>query len=136
MKHRILPLFALCSLAALASSAEESKTGTTTNQESSVPTERISGAEDQSLTLQMKQQESRIVHRLGMSAPLDAAETTDPATGVDSIQELQDSGFIIPATLEQVEAALKAAAHTPDSEDDKAALILKHRGSYRFFLSK
>ncbi len=83
----------------------------------------------------MKQQAQRIMSRLGMSAPLDATETTDPATGIDAIHELYDSGFIIPATLEEVEAALKAAARTADPEDDKAALILKHRGSYRFFLN-
>lgn len=134
MKHRILPLFTLCSLAVLASSTEESTT-TTTNQESSVPAERISKTMDQARVQMMKQQEKRIIERLGISAPLDADETTDPATGVDSIQELYDSGFIIPATLEQVEAALTAAALTPDPEDDKAALILKHRGSYRFFLN-
>lgn len=133
MKHRILPLFALCSLVALASSLEEQTT--TTKEESSASAERISKTTDQSRTQQMKQQEKRIIQRLGISAPLDADETTDPTTGTDSIQELYDSGFIIPATLEQVEAALQAAAQTPDPEDDKAALVLKHRGSYRFFLN-
>lgn len=89
---------------------------------------------DQALTERMKQQENRIIRRLGISAPIDVSETMDPATEIDTIRELYDSGFIVPATLEQVEAALQAAALTPEPEDDQAALILKHRGSYRFFL--
>jgi hypothetical protein len=35
--------------------------------------------------------------------------------------------------LEEVENALAKAAATPDTDDDKQALILRHRGSYRFF---
>jgi hypothetical protein len=53
--------------------------------------------------------------------------------GLDPVEEARENGFIIEATLEQVEAALAAAATTPDLEDDKRALDLKHRGSYRFY---
>lgn len=89
---------------------------------------------DPQLLQRMEAQRENIISRLGMSAPLDADETTDHTTGIDAIQELQETGFIIPATIEEVESALRAAAETPDPEDDQAALILKHRGSYRFFL--
>jgi hypothetical protein len=134
MKHKILPLSALCSLAVLASSTEES--GTITGPAPAIAAEREAIGADQELSRRMRSQQEIISRRLGISAPLDAAETTDPATGIDAIQELYDSGFIVPATLEEVEAALEAAAQTPEPEDDQAALILKHRGSYRFFLNQ
>ncbi len=71
-----------------------------------------------------------ISKEVGMAAPLDE-ELID---GVDPVVEQWESGYIIPATLQEVKAALAAAAATPDREDDIQALILKHRGSYRFFL--
>jgi len=83
----------------------------------------------------MNRKAEKVRSRLGIPAPMDASETTDPITGYDPMLELHQSGLIVPATLEEVEAALEAAAATPDPEDDRAALRIKHRGSYRFFLN-
>jgi hypothetical protein len=132
MKIKILKLLTLSSLVVLASSAAEFS-------EESEGVESLLEMEVQraqrAAIRRMEARKMEILSRVGMSAPLDATETTDPITGVDSVQELYDSGFIIPATLEDVEAALHAAAQTPEAEDDTAALILMHRGSYRFFLN-
>ena len=67
--------------------------------------------------------------RVQMSAPM----AIEIDAGVDPVLEAVSLGLIVEATLEQVEAALAAAAATPDPEDDLRALELKHRGSYRFF---
>lgn len=64
-----------------------------------------------------------------MSAPMEL----EYEAGVDPVVEAYDLGVIVDVTLEQVEAALAAAALTPEIEDDQAALELKHRGTYRFF---
>ena len=70
-----------------------------------------------------------VQERVHMAAPMEQRLEN----GVDPVEEARANGFIIEATLEQVEAALAAAAATPDLEDDKRALDLKHRGSYRFY---
>lgn len=70
-----------------------------------------------------------VLKRVGVAAPMEL----DLDNGVDPIEEAVKNGFIVEATLAQVEAALAAAAATPDLEDDKRALELRHRGSYRFF---
>jgi hypothetical protein len=85
---------------------------------------------------QLKQKEKQIRDRLGVAAHIDVADAVDPMTGYDPVIELYEDGFIIPATIEEVEAALKAAAQTPEIEDDQAARRLKNRGSYRFFLDQ
>ena len=136
MKKRILQILALCSLVALVSSAAEFSNKSNDEAARLEKEDQRVMLDHQAAVGRMKDRKMEILNRVGMSAPLDATETTDPITGVDSIQELYDSGFIIPATLEEVEAALKAAAMTPETEDDIAALILRHRGSYRFFLNK
>ena len=136
MKKRILQILALCSLVALVSSAAEFSNKSNDEAARLEKEDQRVMLDHQAAVGRMKDRKMKILSRVGMSAPLDATETTDPITGVDSIQELYDSGFIIPATLEEVEAALKAAAMTPETEDDTAALILRHRGSYRFFLNK
>jgi hypothetical protein len=139
MKKSILKLLALSSLVVLASSAAEftmesnSANSLSENEERRAPRDQ---RDDQAAIRRMDARKMEILSRVGMSAPLDATETTDPVTGVDSVQELYDSGFIIPATLEDVESALHAAAQTPEAEDDTAALILMHRGSYRFFTNQ
>jgi hypothetical protein len=79
--------------------------------------------------LRMEAEQGRIAKRIGMSAPMEIVELD----GSDPVDDLMKSGFIIEATLEQVEEALAAAAATPDPEDDKLALELAHRGSYRFY---
>jgi hypothetical protein len=43
-------------------------------------------------------------------------------------------GWIVPATVDEVAAALARAAATPSLEDDAKAAELAHRGSYRYFL--
>lgn len=128
-------MLALCSLVALASSAAEFSNKSNEDAARLEKEDQRVLPDQQAALGRMKTRKMEILSRLGMSAPLDATETTDPITGVDSIQQLYDSGFIIPATLEEVEAALHAAAQTPEPEDDTAALILMHRGSYRFFLN-
>lgn len=129
-------MLAICALVVLASSAAEFSKKTNGNAASPEKEDQQVLPDHQAAVSRMKDRKNEILSRVGMSAPLDATETTDPSSGADSIQELYDSGFIIPATLEDVEAALHAAAQTPETEDDTAALILMHRGSYRFFLNK
>jgi hypothetical protein len=141
MKHRSICILATFASAVVAVSAYELTSSEPSNP--SPPTKRDAPQADaareremnERMNLRMKAQARLITGRLGISAPLDATETTDPATGIDVIEELHASGFIIPVTLEEVEAALQAAALTPETADDRAALILKHRGSYRFFLN-
>jgi hypothetical protein len=79
--------------------------------------------------LLIKEQEVRT--RLRMPAMLQVSE--DPSEE-EEIQELYRSGWIIEASLEEVEAAIKAAAATPSPDDDVAAKILAHRASCRFFM--
>jgi hypothetical protein len=77
----------------------------------------------------MKEDIQDVQERVHMAAPMEQ----QLENGLDPVEEARENGFIIEATLEQVEAALAAAATTPDLEDDKRALDLKHRGSYRFY---
>jgi hypothetical protein len=74
---------------------------------------------------------SNIRSRVGMSSCLEVSDEGD-----DSIEEAYRSGWMIEATLEEVEAALSAAAETPEVDDDIAAARLAHRGTYRYFLKK
>ncbi len=133
MKYRILQLSALGALVVLANS--ENLAVSDSNPATSGAEERIPNRKSAADIRRMEKQAKDIFERVGMSSSLDATETTDPVTGVDVIQELYDCGYIIPVTLEEVEAALKAAQLTPDPEDDIAAQELRHRGSYRFFLN-
>lgn len=71
--------------------------------------------------------------RLHMPAMLEISD--DPAEEAE-IAELYRSGWITEATVEEVEAALKAAAATTTLEDDVAARILAHRASCRYFLKE
>lgn len=77
----------------------------------------------------MEAEQRRIAERLGMSAPMEI----ELVNGIDPVVEALENGFIIEATLEEVEAALAKAAATPQKEDDIEAYRLVHRGSYRFF---
>lgn len=77
----------------------------------------------------MDHEKLKISSRLGMSAPMEI----DVEGGPDPVMALYDAGVIVEVTLEEVEQALAAAVSTPGVEDDKMALDLKHRGSYRFF---
>lgn len=136
VKNRIFKGLALSLLVMLASPAaefaDESK-----GEEVHLKTEGERGPVDDQVEVQrMEDQKCEILVRVGMAATLDAAETTDPSTGIDPVLKIYDSGFIISATLEEVEAALHAAAQTPETEDDTNALILMHRGSYRFFINE
>ena len=70
-----------------------------------------------------------IASRLGMAAPM---EKGFPYEERMIARNLAD-GTIVEVTLEEVEAAVAAAATTPDTQDDIAAERLKHCGSYRFF---
>lgn len=85
---------------------------------------------NQARIAQMKYKKADIIERVGMSAPMELPEPGEH----DFIAKAKEMGWIIDTTLEQVEAALKAAAATPSAEDDIAAMRLAHRGSYRFFM--
>jgi hypothetical protein len=52
----------------------------------------------------------------------------------DQVVDLQAMGMIIEVTLEEVEAALAAAAATEEPEDDIEAARLQQWGSYRYYL--
>lgn len=77
----------------------------------------------------MAMEKNRIRNRLQITAPMEL----DAVNGVDPVTEATENGLIVEATLEEVEAALQAAAATPGTDDDKAAMQLRHRGSYRFY---
>ena len=79
----------------------------------------------------MEKEQKMIVDRLQISAPMEL----ELENGIDPVAEAVENGFIVEATLEEVEAALAAAAATPELDDDQAALTLKHRGSYRYFFN-
>lgn len=78
---------------------------------------------------EMRRQQALIWERLHITAPMEAEDRN----GVDPVEQSTREGLILPATIEQVEAALAAAAATPDEDDDQRALDLKQRGSYRFY---
>lgn len=77
----------------------------------------------------MEEEQKRIADRLGMSAPMEI----ELVNGIDPVTEALNDGFIVEATLEEVEAALAKAAATPETTDDVEAYRLAHRGSYRYF---
>jgi len=142
MKLTSSRILVTCACAVAAFSAFEmasSQTSRTSPSDDPVEDTRVEALREASKTeraiQRMNKRAAEVSRRVGMASSFDANETTDPSTGVDIIKELSDSGVIVPATLEEVEAALAAAALTPETDDDKAALILKHRGSYRFFLN-
>lgn len=72
---------------------------------------------------------TEVQERVEMSAPMEL----EIEAGVDPVIEAVELGLIVDVSLEEVEAALAAAAATPEIEDDQRAMLLKHRGSYRFF---
>jgi hypothetical protein len=84
---------------------------------------------DSDRVAQMDREINRIASRLGVSAPMEDSQLIDSR----EIQRMADEGFIVDVTLEEVEAAVSAAAKTPETGDDIDALVLKNRGSYRFF---
>jgi hypothetical protein len=129
MKRRhLIPIIALTSLAAFCWTAVAAPEKQDSAREAEITPE--SPAEKEAAAIQrMETEQERISERLQISAPMEV----ELVNGVDPVMEAYENGFIIEATLEQVEAALAAAAKTPDLEDDLKALELKHRGSYRFF---
>lgn len=91
------------------------------------------GDEVSQMGAKLEQASSEVRARLHMPAML---EMTDNPADDAEIAELYQSGWIIDATVEEVEAALKAAAATPGPEDDSAALVFAHRASCRYFLKE
>ena len=119
MKFRIISILSVAiALTAVAWSAIEISTAEPSTAEKTKSHDR------------MVSKQADIIKRLGMSAPMEAPEAGEE----DFVVIAQKDGWIIEVTLEQVEAALKAAAATPSNEDDIAAMRLAHRGSYRFYL--
>ena len=88
--------------------------------------------EEDAAVARMEEQKAEIITRVGMSAPMELPEAGEE----DFIEKAREEGWMIEVTLEEVEAALKAAAATPSHEDDIAAMRLAHRGSYRFYLDE
>lgn len=80
----------------------------------------------------MDSKKAEILKRVGMSAPMEQPEAGEE----DFVAEAQKNGLIIEVSLEEVEAALKAAAATPSHEDDIVAMRLMQWGSYRFYLDE
>ena len=70
-----------------------------------------------------------LASRLGMAAPMEENSLLDS----EDLRRKYAEGMIVDATIEQVESAISAAAKTPGTGDDIDALILKHRGTYRYF---
>lgn len=123
LKHNIVAVAGLvaCSLS-LAVSAVEVAPQTKSSAKA---------AADQQLEIdRMVSKRAEIIKRLGMSAPLEAPEAGEG----DFVAEAVAQGIIVEVTLEEVVAAMDAAASTPSNEDDLAAMRLAHFGSYRFFL--
>jgi len=88
-------------------------------------------AQDAEMQERLETASSEVRTRLHRPAML---EVSEDAGDEAEIMELYNSGWIIKASVAEVEAALQAAAATPDVEDDRAALILAHRASCRYFL--
>ena len=89
-------------------------------------------AKNAALLVRMDAKKADILKRAGMAAPLELPEAGEE----DFVAQAQAEGRIIEVTLDQVEAALKAAAATTSTIDDAAAMKLAHWGSYRFFLDE
>lgn len=107
--------------------SEEVRTG---EPEAVVANQTQQSMSDQEAVQAMDAAKEEIEERLDITAPLEL----DLQNGVDPVIVAAEEGMIVEATIEQVEAALAAAAATPEPEDDIEAIILKCRGSYRFFL--
>ncbi|GAA5121172.1 hypothetical protein JIN84_00345 [Luteolibacter yonseiensis] len=88
---------------------------------------------DSEVQARLEQAASEIRTRLHRPAMLEVSD--NPADEAE-IAELYHSGWIIDATVDEVEAALQAAEATPEPEDNVAALILAHRASCRYFLEE
>ncbi len=73
--------------------------------------------------------EERVESALTITASMAVDETAD----IDPVAEAESFGLIIRVTLDEVKAALAAAAATPGKDDDAAALRLLHFGSYRYY---
>ncbi len=93
------------------------------------PVQKEPETEAAAVLQRMDQKKALIIERLAMSAPMEL-ENVD---GVDLVEESRRLGFVAEVTLEEVEAALAAAAQTPSAEDDIQAIRLMHWGSYRFY---
>ncbi len=104
---------------------ERPKTQETEKTESSEP----AADTPEVVAAKLDHDQKQVRDRVGIAALMEV----DPDAGPDLVAEGVRSGYIIEVTLEEVEAALASAAATPDPEDDKRALDLRHRGSYRFF---
>lgn len=95
--------------------------------------EAASAAEAAEMRTKLDRAAKNVRDRLHMSAMIEVSD--DPGEEAE-IAELYRSGWIIEATVDEVEAALKAAAATPALEDDVAARCLAHRASCRYFFKE
>ena len=91
--------------------------------------EKVESPAEQARIARMDREKKRISERLGVSSPMER----EFVNGKDILADVIASGYLIETTLDEVEAALKQASQTADLEDDKAALELMHRGTFRFF---
>lgn len=81
---------------------------------------------------QMEKKQAEISERVGMTSCLEISDLANE----EFVAKAVENGLIIETTLDEVEAALKSAAKTPDNQDDIAAMRLAHWGSYRFFIDE
>lgn len=127
-RHHLIAIITLTGLAAFCWNAAASPAEQDSATESKSPPASTAGEKAEAIQ-RMEAEQKRVSECLHMTAPMEI----ELVNGVDPVIEAYENGFIIEATLEQVEAALAAAAKTSDPEDDLKALELKHRGYYRFF---
>lgn len=93
----------------------------------------VEEADPAKIETRIKEQEGEVRDRLELPALIvDRGDRGEEA----EILELYRSGWIINATVDEVDAALKAAEKTPELEDDVAARVLAHRASCRYFFSE
>ncbi len=77
--------------------------------------------------------EENIRRRIGMPAQLEAG--TDPARDAE-VEHMRETGWLIEAGVEEVEAAIAAAKATPGKQDDVEAMAFAHRASCRFYMEE
>jgi hypothetical protein len=126
-----IPILALSASAVIAWSAfSRASQADNASAKTNAPGKPISEAPaDQARIARMEAEQKRLAERLRVSSPMER----EIVNGKDLLADAVSSGYLIEVTAEQVEKALQDASLTATLEDDKAALDLLHRGTFRFF---
>jgi hypothetical protein len=85
------------------------------------------------LDIKLKEKATEIRKRLKLPSVI--ANSGDESEEME-IAEMFESGWIIRASVDDVESMLLAAASTPSLEDDVEARVMAHRASCRYYLSE